>query len=168
MDEIAAVVGEIQALYPQIYHACHVQHGRRRSTEHRLSAQDSMYLGHLDRRTPTSPRRLARHLGISDSTLSAFLKRMEKLGYLERGVGSDRREVELRLTGSGEEAERATSILDGERMQLILSRVSAADRKLALRGLRILAEACREARVEYEASHDGEHGWKRPGREGDA
>ena len=60
MDEIAAAAGEVQRHFPQIYFACHVQHTRRRSTAYVLSVQDSVYLGHLDRSRPTSPRHLAR------------------------------------------------------------------------------------------------------------
>ncbi len=167
MDEIAAAAGEVQRHYPQIYFACHEQHSRRRSTEHVLSAQDSGYLGHLDRSRSTSPRRLARHLGIADSTLSAFLDRMEALGYLGRKTSpQDRREVELRLTLRGEAAMQATSILDLDRLELVLSRLSLADRRLAVDGLRVLAETCRLAREKYETSRQEQDGWQRPlGRE---
>ncbi len=163
MNEIAAAAREVQRHYPQIYFACHVKHSRRRSTGHDLADQDSVYLGHLDCGRPTSPRHLARHLGIADSTLSAFLKRMEDLGYVERRMSAqDRREVELRLTNGGELAMQATSILDLERLELVLSRLSTADRCSAVDGLRVLAEACRLAREEYEASREEQDGWKRP------
>ena len=168
MDDITAAAGEVQRHYPQIYFACHVQHSRRRSTEHVLSAQDSGYLGHLDRSRSTSPRRLARHLGIADSTLSAFLERMDALGYLERKTSlQDRREVELRLTFRGEVAMQATSVLDLERLKSVLSRISPVDRRRACDGLRILAGACRQAREEYEASSVEQDGWKKPQWDGE-
>ena len=163
MDEIATAAREVQRHYPQIYFACHVQHSRRRSTEHVLSAQDSGYLGHLDRSRSTSPRRLARHLGIADSTLSAFLERMDALGYLERKTSvQDRREVELRLTLRGEAAMQATSVLDLERLKLVLSTISPVDRQRACDGLRILAGACQKAREEHDVSHKEQDGWKKP------
>ncbi len=168
MDDIAAAAGEVQRHYPQIYFACHVQHSRRRSTEHVLSAQDSGYLGHLDRSTSTSPRHLARHLGIADSTLSAFLDRMESLGYLGRKTSpQDRREVELRLTLRGEAAMQATSVLDLERLRLVLARLSPVDRRRACDGLRILAGACGQAREEYEATSKEQDGWKKPQWDGE-
>ena len=169
MDDIAAAAGEVQRHYPQIYFACHVQHSRRRSTEHVLSAQDSGYLGHLDRGKSTSPRRLARHLGIADSTLSAFLERMEALGYLERKTSvQDRREVELRLTGRGEAAMQATSVLDLERLKSVLAKIAPADRQRACDGLRVLAEACQKAREDHEASSKEPDGWKKPQWDGGA
>ncbi len=76
------LVSEIQRLYPQIYLACHVDHVRARSTEWRLSARDSALLSHLDRKTGTSPKALAAHLGVASSTLSAAIARLVDLGYI--------------------------------------------------------------------------------------
>jgi hypothetical protein len=37
----------IQQCYPQVFHACHVQHVRARTTHHRLSDRDSSVLAHI-------------------------------------------------------------------------------------------------------------------------
>lgn len=37
----------IQQLYPQVFHACHVQHTRRRSNALELSERDSAILSHI-------------------------------------------------------------------------------------------------------------------------
>jgi len=141
---------QIQYHFPQIYHACHTRHTRRRSSEHRLSRQDSAYLAHLSRHRGTRPGDLACHLGIGDSTLSAFVKRVEHLGFLERRVSAtDRRQVELQLTDEGAAAMSATSVLDGERLRSVLDRLDPPEIEQAVHGLRILAEACRRARLEY-------------------
>ena len=146
---------QIQYHYPQIYLACHRQHTRRRSTELDLSSQDSTYLAHLHRHRGTRPGDLARHLGIGDSTLSAFVKRMEEAGYITRSVSAaDRRLVELQLTDKGEAAMQATSVLDAERIRTILAQLGEAETEQALKGLKILADACRRARLEYEATED--------------
>src|SRR5262245_11140292 len=95
----------IQRYYPQIYLACHVDHVRTKSNRYHLSAHDSSLLAHLDEAAPTLAGDLARHLGISNSTLSAALKRLEALGYLARKPRPrDRRQIELRLTTAGAEA----------------------------------------------------------------
>lgn len=144
---------QIQYHFPQIYLACHRRHTRRRTTHLDLSCQDSAYLGHLHRKRGTRPADLARHLGIGDSTLSAFVKRMEKDGYVERALSeTDRRQVSLRLTEKGEASMRDTSVLDLERLRGVLAGLDASEVGQALRGLKILADACRRARVEYEAS----------------
>jgi len=148
--EVADAAETVQRCYPQVYFACHVRHTRRRSTAADLSAQDSVYLGHLRRERPTTPRELARHLGVAGSTLSAFVKRMTGLGYVERGVSPrDRREAELWLTAKGEAAMRAASILDLDRLRAVLTRLGAADRRRAVDGLSVLADACRAARAEH-------------------
>lgn len=150
-EELTAAAAEIQRSYPLVYLACHVQHTRRRSTEHDLSAQDAAYLAHLSREHPLSPHDLARHLGVADSTLSAFVKRMQQLGYVERAVSSrDRRGAELRLTERGEDAIRATSVLDLDRLRLCLARLSERERRRAVEGLRLLAQACRAAEQDHE------------------
>ncbi len=143
---------QIQYYYPQIYLACHHRHTRRRSSQHHLSSQDSAYLAHLHRRRGTRPRDLAHHLGIGVPTLSEWVKRMQETGYLGRSVNEqDRRQVELRLTAKGEAAMQATSVLDTDRLRDVLGRLDEAETEQALGGLRILAEACRRARLEHEA-----------------
>ena len=144
---------QIQYHYPQIYLACHSQHTRRRSTELDLSSQDSAYLAHLHRQRGTRPGDLARHLGIGDSTLSAFVKRMEATGYITRSVSdADRRLATLQLTDKGEAAMQATSVLDAERIRTILAQLDETETEQALKGLKILADACRRARMEYKAT----------------
>jgi DNA-binding MarR family transcriptional regulator len=136
---------EVQRLYPQIYLACHTNHVRSSSTKWKLSSHDSSILAHLDLKEGMSPRSLAAHLGVVPSTLSAAITRLEKLGYLKsEAVAADRRRKRLRLTTLGAEAMASTSVLDGERVRLLLSRLSPAERKAAVKGLALLARAARE------------------------
>jgi MarR family transcriptional regulator, organic hydroperoxide resistance regulator len=136
---------EVQRLYPQIYVACHTDHIRAVSTAWRISSQDASILVHLDRETGLSPRRLASHLGVTPSTLSAAIARLSKLGYItSTPTEKDRRRRELRLTPRGSEAVRSTSVLDAERVRAMLSKLKPKERKEALRGLELLAEAARK------------------------
>jgi DNA-binding MarR family transcriptional regulator len=120
------VVAEIQRLYPRIYVACHQNHVRSGSTSWRLSSHDASILAHLDTRYGLSPRALASHLGVVASTLSATLNRLVRLGYItSTPVSKDRRQRELRLTELGAKAMSATSVLDTERLEQLVSRLSA-------------------------------------------
>lgn len=138
-------VFEIQRLYPQIFVACHNDHIRAASTGWRISSQDSSVLVHLDRNAGTRPSALAKHLGVTPSTLSATIARLEKLGYLSSTPHErDRRRRELRLTARGGEAIAATSVLDGERVRAMVKKLTPTELKAAVRGLGLLARAARE------------------------
>lgn len=139
------LVAEIQRLYPQIYLACHVDHVRARSTEWRLSARDSALLAHLDRRSGTSPKALAAHLGVASSTLSATIARLVELGYISNHAApADKRQRELRLARLGAEAMAATSVLDQARVASLVAKLSPDERKIAAQGLSLLARAARQ------------------------
>lgn len=137
-------VYEVQRLYPQIFVACHTDHVRAVSTKWRLSSQDASILVHLDREIGLSPRALAGHLGVAPSTLSAAVARLSKLGYLTSQPNeADRRKREIRLTSRGVEAISSTSVLDAERVRAMLSKLKQDERRAALRGLALLAQAAR-------------------------
>ncbi len=138
-------VFEIQRLFPQIYLACHVDHVRAASTAWDLSSHDSSILVHLDREKPISPRKLANHLGVTASTLSAAIARLDGLGYLtSTPAPSDKRHRELRLTARGFEAIASTSVLDAKRVGQLLKHIEPENRAAAVRGLQLLAEAARQ------------------------
>lgn len=130
--------------YPQVYLACHVDHVRKRSTEHELSSTDSSILAHLDRANSIAANELARHIGVRPSTLSAALKRLEGLRYIEREeLPHDRRRKLLLLTERGQRAMAATSVLDAKQVQKLLDALGPVDRKRAVDGLALLARAAR-------------------------
>jgi DNA-binding MarR family transcriptional regulator len=137
-------VFEVQRLYPQIFLACHTDHVRAASTAWRISSQDASILVHLDRNFGMSPRSLAAHLGVAPSTLSAAIARLSELGYMTSEPNeTDRRKRELRLTARGAEAISSTSVLDAERVWALLNKLKPDERKAALRGLALLAQAAR-------------------------
>jgi DNA-binding MarR family transcriptional regulator len=141
-SSLADQVHAIQRHYPQIYLACHRRHRRAASSEHGISARDSSLLSHLDRERPMSPSRLARHLGVAASTLSAAVERLVRLGLIERVRDArDRRRGELRLSARGAEAMSAASVLDPQRLTSLLSRMAPRERARAVEGLALLANA---------------------------
>jgi DNA-binding MarR family transcriptional regulator len=143
--KLAPEVQAVQRHYPQIYLACHTRHGRAASSPVRLSARDSAVLAHLDPAAPVDAAGLARHLGVARSTMSAALKKLERLGYVTRRRDPrDARRVELRLSAAGAKAMSAASVLEAARVARVLARLRTAERAKALAGLALLARASRE------------------------
>jgi DNA-binding MarR family transcriptional regulator len=139
----------VQRCYPQIYLACHGDHVRSRSTQFRLSARDSSILAHLSPDDPLTPTALAAHLGVSGSTLSAAVSKLEKLGYIKRtAIPEDRRSFALTLTRPGAKAMAATSVLDHRRVAEVLDKLSPSKRRRALEGLKLLADASRQRMIQ--------------------
>jgi DNA-binding MarR family transcriptional regulator len=146
-------VRAIQRWYPQIYFACHTRHERATSSDARVSGHDSGVLSHLDETRPITAAALARHLGVGPSTLSATLNRLTKLGYITRtAAAADRRVLELRLTKAGARVMQAGSVLDSSRVAAVLDELSAAEQRVAVEGLGLLARASREATLRWARS----------------
>ena len=135
-----AIVLCIQQLYPQVFHACHVQHTRKTSNAFRLSERDSSILAHVG--WVTTARDLGRHLGIGAPTMSAALQRLEKLGYLARSPRKSPARP-LHLTDLGRAAMQSTSVLDTGRLTALLAVLSPRDRQRAVLGLELLARGAR-------------------------
>jgi DNA-binding MarR family transcriptional regulator len=142
----ASEIESIQRDYPRIYLACHSRHVRAKSTRFHLSARDSSLLAHLSERDPITPTRLAAHLQVGRPALSAAITRLAGLGYIARTAKeADRRSAGLTLTALGAKAMADTSVLDRERLEEVLARLTAGERRSAVRGLGLLARASSEA-----------------------
>lgn len=131
--------------YPKIYFACHTRHRQDPATRRRLSAHQGSILDHLDDVEPTSVNGLARHMGVTASTISISIDRLERKGYVrrERDAGDGRR-VLLRLTPAGVRIKQAQSVLEPQRVQGMLQQLPPQERAQALRGLALLAEAAQQ------------------------
>ena len=138
---------DVLRAYPQIYFACHSEHRTRASSPSGLTARDAGLLAHIDDPAGSSPARLARHLGIAASTLSAALTRLEGQGLvrLEADPGDARRRI-IRLTEAGREALGSESVLDPGRLAALLDLVPLRQRRAAIDGLKTLAAAARRLR----------------------
>jgi DNA-binding MarR family transcriptional regulator len=131
--------------YPQIYCACHRRHVRDEKTKAVLSAHQASVLDHLDDVEGTNLMELARHMGVTASTMSLMVDRLQRGGYVTRGrTKEDGRRVVLRLTPEGTRIKRQQSVLEPKLVQAMLARLDKPRRLEALRGLELLAEAARE------------------------
>src|SRR5579863_3047286 len=128
--------------YPLIYFACHRRHVRDEATRVVLSAHQASILDHLDDVEATSLLELARHVGVTPSTMSLTVDRLERGGYVHRERSAvDRRRVDLRLTPAGVRVKRQQKVLEPELIAALLQKLSERKREQALRGLELLAEA---------------------------
>jgi DNA-binding MarR family transcriptional regulator len=139
---ISDLVRTIQRDFPKIYLACHVEHVRRDTTAHGISSRESAILSHLDPVRPMGAGDLASHLGVAASTLSGALRRLEGLGLVQRqAFAVDRRRVGLTLTEAGERALSEASVLNPERLAVLLAAMPSDTRQWAVEGLSLLAQA---------------------------
>ena len=137
-DGVRAVLEQ----YPKIFFACHTRHRQDPATRRQLSAHQGSILDHLDDVEPTSVNGLAQHMGVTASTMSISLDRLERKGYVRRTRDSgDARRVLLRLTPAGVRVKQAQSVLEPARVRGMLEQLSEGERADALRGLALLAEA---------------------------
>jgi DNA-binding MarR family transcriptional regulator len=140
--------------YPQIYFACHRRHVHDEKTKAVLSAHQASVLDHLDDLEGTNLLELARHMGVTASTMSLMVDRLERGGYVRRKRSKeDRRRVDLRLTAAGVRIKRQQNVLEPELVEAMLARLEEHRRRQALRGLELLAEAASQVVSSGELNH---------------
>jgi DNA-binding MarR family transcriptional regulator len=140
------LVRRVQRAYPQLYHACHVEHATRRRG-HGLSDRDSSVLAHLDAYGSINAGALAKHYGVTPSVVTEAIDRLEALGLAtRRRVG---RRVELAITPAGIAQMQAASVLDTARVRALLDAMPARERAAAVRGIEALAAAASAVTARY-------------------
>jgi DNA-binding MarR family transcriptional regulator len=84
-------------------------------------------------------------MGVTVSTMSISVDRLVRQGYVVRDRSeNDARVRHVRLTAAGERLRAAQKVLEPRLVRAMLSRLSPADRAVALRGLELLGAAARE------------------------
>ena len=131
--------------YPKIFFACHRRHVRDDARRRVLSAHQASILDHLDDVEPTSMTALAMHMGVTPSTMSLAVDRLERGGYVLRERDAlDARRVQLRLTRHGVRIKEKQSVLEPDAVKQMLGYLDPAQRRAALDGLALLAGAAQE------------------------
>ena len=147
--------------YPQIYFACHRRHVRDKNSKAVLSAHQASVLDHLDDVEGTNLMELARHMGVTASTMSLMVDRLERGGYVTRERSKeDGRRVVLLLTPEGTRIKRQQSVLEPKLVEAMLGRLDQNRRQEALRGLELLAEAAREVVATGDLNRFLHGGWQ--------
>ena len=142
---LAAQIASLMRSYPQIYFACHTRHVQDEASGRTLSAHQASILDHLDEREPTALLTLARHLGVTASTMSLTVDRLVRGGYVSRERDAhDARRIALRLTKDGARVRERKSVLDRDLVAAMLGRMKSRERASALAGVEALAQAAME------------------------
>jgi DNA-binding MarR family transcriptional regulator len=148
-------------LYPRIFFACHTRHVPDPETRKLVSAKQASILDHLDESEPTTLSGLAAHMGVTPSTMSLSVDRLERMGYVRRAKDlTDARRVGITLTERGLRLREAQSVLEPERVRAMLSHLDQNDRARALDGLALLAEAAQRemsSKTLYGLRHQSHH-----------
>jgi DNA-binding MarR family transcriptional regulator len=111
-------------------------------TDTRLTSHQASIFDHLDDFHGIPVGELAEHMGVTSSTMSIHIGRLEGFGYVSRaGDRDDGRRVVLRLTPDGARVRDAKTVLDADRVGRLLGRLTADERRDAVRGLELLAAA---------------------------
>src|ERR1044071_3334126 len=132
-------------LYAQIYFACHTRHVHDPDSGTKVTARQASILSHLDSVEPTPRSELAAHMGVTASTMSISLDRLERQGYIARArAETDARIRHIRLTPPGGSLRTAQKVLEPRLVRAMPSRLPPADRRAALRGLELLGSAARD------------------------
>ena len=140
--DIKTATDGLARLYPRIYFSCHRRHVRDPKTQAILSAHQASILDHLDSVEPVNVSTLAAHMGVTASTMSLSLDRLQTAGYVRRRSDSkDTRRVGILLTAAGVRIRGANSVLDPELVAEMMTRLTAAERERAIAGLGLLAGA---------------------------
>jgi MarR family 2-MHQ and catechol resistance regulon transcriptional repressor len=84
-------------------------------------------------------------MGVTSATMSLAIDRLERKGYVVRHKDAkDRRRVHLRLTTAGVRVREANSVLDPNRVEALVARLSDEEQTRAIEGLGLLARAAQE------------------------
>ncbi|HKV62358.1 MAG TPA: MarR family transcriptional regulator [Candidatus Acidoferrum sp.] len=135
-------VRQVMELYPRIYFACHTRHVRDPETRRLLSAHQASILDHLDEQEPLALLDLAKHMGVTPSTMSLNIERLVRKGYVSRErAAEDGRRLKLRITPAGVRLREAKSVLDPERVRALLARLTPEQQDAGIHGLALLARA---------------------------
>lgn len=148
----AAAAASLAAHYPRIYFACHRRHVRDPKTRAALSAHQASVLDHLDSVTPTTVSGLARHMGVTASTMSLTLDRLQAAGYVRRVADrADARRVGVVVTAAGDRIKKANSVLDPALVERLMGMLPDEQRRRAIEGLALLAHAADRMNAEKPA-----------------
>lgn len=140
-------VSAVLDAYPRIYFACHRRHVYDAQQRRLVSAHQASILDHLDAVESTVLSDLAKHMGVTASTMSLAVDRLERGGYVTRERDQvDRRRVRVRLTDAGVRVRRANSVLDPALVARMLAQLPDGERREALHGLTLLARAADASR----------------------
>lgn len=135
-------VETVMAVLPRLHHACRTRDVALRAGRGSVSDHQARILTYLDAEDPVMVTELAEYAGVTPSTMSLTLGRLERAGLVTRARDpEDRRVMNVRLTDEGVRVRDRASELDPGRVDALLGALRPEDRRRAVEGLGLLAEA---------------------------
>jgi DNA-binding MarR family transcriptional regulator len=132
----------VMAAFPRVLFVCRPREVTLPEGGGSVSEHQGRILTHLDMDDPVMVTELAEFVGVTPSTMSLTLTRLQNAGFVSRERDpDDRRVVNVRLTADGARLRDRVSVLDPERVDALLRAMRADDRRRAVEGLALLAEA---------------------------
>jgi DNA-binding MarR family transcriptional regulator len=138
-SDVEADAQRFGELFPAVYLRFHRRDGKRAD----LPGASRAVLLHLTHSGPLSVGELAQHLGRAQSVVSEIVEHLERDGWLERMRDpADKRRSLIWLSDAGlEKLERDREVLSRERLAEAMARMTTAERRALLRGMRALVRA---------------------------
>ena len=131
--------------FQSIYFACHRRHHHDVPRGRLISEQQVHVLGHLDRMRATRVGELATHMGLSHSSVSLTIDRLQRDGYVKRDRSEhDARVTLVRLTAAGEEVRDAQRVLEPELVDTMFGRLSPDEQANARAAMAALTRVAKE------------------------
>jgi MarR family transcriptional regulator, organic hydroperoxide resistance regulator len=131
--------------FQSIYFACHRRHHHDVPRGRMVSEQQLHVLGHLDRVRATRVGELATHMGLSHSSVSLTIDRLQRDGYVTRERSeADARVTLVRLTDAGEDVRGSQRVLEPELVDVLFDRLSPTERKSARDAMAAITRAAKE------------------------
>jgi DNA-binding MarR family transcriptional regulator len=131
--------------FQSIYFATHRRHHQDAPRARTISEQQLHILGHLDRVRDTRVGELAAHMGLSHSSVSLTIDRLQRGGYVTRErSAADARVSLVRLTEVGEEVRDAQRVLEPDLVEALFEKLSQPEQLMARSAMASITRAARE------------------------
>jgi DNA-binding MarR family transcriptional regulator len=148
------VTAEILEAYSLIYQACRQRQLQTRAAAHTVSTHQANVLIQLETGPGLSLGDLALRMGVTLSTMSLVVDRLERLGLIRRARDrADARRVLVRLTPLGRRVRSERSLLDPARVEALLDQLTPEERAAGITAFAALARAARALVAPAPASH---------------
>ena len=145
--------------FQSIYFACHRRHHHDVPRGRLISEQQLHVLGHLDPVRATRVGELASHMGLSHSSVSLTIDRLQRDGYVTRERSAhDARVTLVRLTETGEQVRDAQRVLEPELVNAMFERLLPEERDGARTAMAAFMRVAKEMVRDKRKWHSGTTG----------